>query len=68
MPRVRVKNNIACSELRFDEVFEIVAVEVTFSDRKCTWEFVGIYTATNEDLGCVHTNRVEWVQSSPVRL
>jgi len=29
---------------------------------------VGSYRATNEDVGCVHTNRVEWVQSSPVRL
>jgi len=63
MPRVRVESNIACWRRVRNN-----CSGGKFSDCKCTWELVGIYRATNEDLGCVHTNRVEWVQSSPVRL
>ena len=58
------KNNIVSSELWSDDEFDIIAVEVKRSDRKCTWELVGIYRSPNEDLGCVHTNRVE---SNPIQ-
>ena len=44
------KKNIACSELWVDDKFEIIAVELESSDPKCTWEFVGIYRAPNEDI------------------
>jgi hypothetical protein len=33
-----VKNNIACSTVRLDDDFEIIAVEVKCSDPKCTWK------------------------------
>jgi len=58
MPGVRMclfvlKNNIACSELCFDDEFEITAVEVIGSDPKCTWEIVGIYRSPNQDIGVI---------------
>jgi len=61
-----VKNNIAFPELRVDDKFEIIAVDVKGSDRQCTWERVSIYSVTNQDVGCVNTNRAEWspIQSS----
>jgi len=45
-----VKNIIACSELGVDDKFEIIALEVKDSDPKCTWEILGIYRASNEDI------------------
>jgi hypothetical protein len=33
---IRVKNYIACSELRVDDEFEIITMEVKGSDPKCT--------------------------------
>ena len=45
-----VKNNIPCSELWDDDEFEIIPVEIKGSDPKCTWEIVGMYRATNEDI------------------
>jgi hypothetical protein len=48
-----VKNNIACSELWFDNDFEIITVEVKGSDSKFVWEIVGIYRASNEDTGVI---------------
>ena len=44
-----VKNNIDCSELWIYDDFEIIAVEVKYSDPKYTWKIVGIYRAPNED-------------------
>jgi len=32
-----VKNNLACSELWFDDEFEIIAAEVKGSEPKCMW-------------------------------
>jgi hypothetical protein len=45
-----VKNNIAWSEVWADDEFEIITVEVTGSDPKCTWEIVGLYRSPNQDV------------------
>ena len=37
------KNYITCAELRVDEVYEIIEVEVKGRDPKIIWEIVGIY-------------------------
>ena len=50
---IRVENNIACSKL---DDFEIIAMEVKGSDRKCTWEIIGIYRAPNEDMRVIETS------------
>jgi hypothetical protein len=50
-----VKNNIACSELWVDDEFEIRAVVIKGSDPRCTWEILGIYRATNEDIRVIET-------------
>ena len=44
-----VKNDITCSELWVDDIFEITAVEVKGNDPKDKWEIVGVYRAPNED-------------------
>ena len=45
-----VKNYIDCRELWTDEDFEMIEVEVKGRDPKLTWEIVGTYRASNEDL------------------
>jgi hypothetical protein len=54
-----VKNIFACSELWVDGEFEILAVEVKGSDRKCTWEIIGIYRAPNEDIRVIENLAAE---------
>jgi hypothetical protein len=46
-----VKNYITCLELRVGEVYEMIGIEVRGRSPKITWEFVGIYRASNEDMG-----------------
>jgi hypothetical protein len=48
-----VKNPIACTELRVDEDFEMIAVEVKEIYPKHTWETIGIYSAPNEDMSAI---------------
>jgi len=45
-----VKNYITFAELWFDEVYEMIAIEVKSKDRKIKWEIVGIYSAPKEDM------------------
>ena len=45
-----VKNHITCAELRADEIYEMMAIDVKGRDPKITWEIVGIYRAPNEDM------------------
>ena len=44
-----VKNHIVCSELRTDDEFETLAVEIKSSNQTLTWEIIGIYRAPNKD-------------------
>jgi len=37
-----VKNTIASTDLRVDDDFEMIAVEVKRKDPKYTWEIIGI--------------------------
>ena len=50
-----VKKSIDCREVRTDDVFEMIAIEVIGRDPKLTWEIVGIYRAPNEDMLVVET-------------
>ena len=45
-----VKNFIAATELRVDDDFEMIAVEVKGMDPKYSREITGIYRAPNEDM------------------
>jgi hypothetical protein len=45
-----VKNYIAYVELRVDEEFEMIAVEVKGRDPKIKWEIVDMYRAPNKDM------------------
>ena len=45
-----VKNIIASTELRVDDDFEMIAVEVKGMDLKYVWEIIGIYRGPNEDI------------------
>ena len=45
-----VKNYIDCRKLLADEDFEVIAIEVKGRDPKFTWEIVGIYRATNDNM------------------
>ena len=45
-----LKKYIDCRELRVDEDFEMIAIEVKGREPKFTWEIVGTYRAPN-DLG-----------------
>jgi hypothetical protein len=42
---------LPAEKLWVDDDFEIIAVEVKGNDLKCTWEIIGIYRASNEDIG-----------------
>ena len=42
-----VRNIIASTELRVDDDFEMIAVEVKGMDSKYRWEFIDIYRAPN---------------------
>jgi len=44
------KKLFTCFELWFDEVYEIITVEVKCREPKITWKFVGIYRDPNEDM------------------
>jgi hypothetical protein len=48
-----VKNPIACMEMWVDDDFEIIAVEVKRIDPKRTWEIIGTYRVTNEDMSAI---------------
>ena len=50
-----VKKSIDCREVWADDVFEMIAIEVIGRDPKFTWEIIGIYTATNEDMRVVES-------------
>jgi len=45
-----VKNHIVCRELWKDVEFETIAVEIKSRNQKLTWEIVGMYRASNEDM------------------
>ena len=45
-----VKNYIDCRDIRVDEDFERIAIEIKCKNPKSTWEIVGIYRAPNEDM------------------
>ena len=45
-----VKNDITCTELWVDEVYETTAVELKWRYPKITWEIVNIYRAPKEDI------------------
>jgi hypothetical protein len=45
-----VKNYIDCRELWVDEDSEMIAIEVEGRNPKFTWEIVGIYRASNDDV------------------
>ena len=45
-----VKNYIDCRELWVDVDFEMTAIGVKGRDPKFTWEIIGIYRATKNDI------------------
>jgi hypothetical protein len=47
---IYVKKHIDCVELRVDEDFEMMAVEVKGKDPIYAWEIAGIYRAPKEDM------------------
>jgi len=46
-----VTNYIDCRELWVDEDFEMTAIGVKGRDPTFTWEILGIYRATNDEMG-----------------
>jgi len=59
------KNYITCAELWFDEVYEMIAVDVKGREPKITWEVVGIYRSPKENMR-YETNVVAWRKSGNV--
>jgi hypothetical protein len=47
---ISVKNAIASPELCVDGDFDMIAVVGKEMDAKYTWEIIGIYRATNDDM------------------
>jgi hypothetical protein len=45
-----VKNYIDCRELRADEGFEMIAIQVKGRDPNFTWEILGIYRTPDDDM------------------